>query len=537
MPSSFSPAPSSSASESSSSSQPDDYDVEPTSELKRQIKGKIEESMSSMMQDADNIRAAQQEKASLGLLDPEQPALEYERTVARIKELVEERYYLELKIARERNKLRLELVQVMKPSLSRHSSPSTTPPSRSSDAAEFEPDDEWKEQLEGELEQAAKDTQMADLTSDRERLELEYQKVMKIADEQYQYVYRRRADALMDPHWARVLHEQEDNLASIKQPRHSKSQSPSGRFITEISEDNQDEPNSRYKPTPSPLSKGKQKEVLREEEKPESRDGSEEESIKDEDDWDWVWGENFVGQNQAQPFSEEYDFICLEAMSFEEQERLLQQPQGRKCDEAFKLSHQQSHYRPREDEQQAQFRQCEEETKRRRAEQRKRSATVSSLISRWSNLNSKPSTSPVTSSVLSNGVPKPTPQYNYASILEKQLSGMSARRTEAQIARPSSIKPVQVPARTPSTKPVVSKFVIPIPPNKIRLRDDHQNAQWMLNHMIHENLRSRRRAINSASTAGSRPSPMISGASDPITPEIHDNPVKIVSEVSQMPGM
>lgn len=75
----------------------------------------------------------------------------------------------------------------------------------------------------------------------------------------------------------------------------------------------------------------------------------------------------------------------------------------------------------------------------------------------------------------------------------------------------------------PSDEPPqnMSRFGIPIPPKKIRLRDDHQSAQWWLKHMIHENLHSRRRAINSASTAGSRPSPMISGASDPITPEIH----------------
>jgi len=82
------------------------------------------------------------------------------------------------------------------------------------------------------------------------------------------------------------------------------------------------------------------------------------------------------------------------------------------------------------------------------------------------------------------------------------------------------------------------RFGIPIP------RGDHQNAQWWLKHMIHENsrsrrravisgawnsithiihknLRSRRRTINSPSSAGSRPSPMISGPSDPITPEFH----------------
>jgi hypothetical protein len=145
------------------------------------------------------------------------------------------------------------------------------PPSRSSDAAEFEPDDEWKEHLkkkiEGELTsmvQAAKDTQMEELkrgpisASDRDRLEHEYQKAMKnirtIADERYVVELNRERNqrrwiggAPMDPRWVRVLHEeQEDILASIKQPRYSKSQSPSGRFATEIiAEDNQDEPNGR----------------------------------------------------------------------------------------------------------------------------------------------------------------------------------------------------------------------------------------------------------------------------------------------------
>lgn len=72
----------------------------------------------------------------------------------------------------------------------------------------------------------------------------------------------------------------------------------------------------------------------------------------------------------------------------------------------------------------------------------------------------------------------------------------------------------------PSDKPLPdsSRFGIPIPPQKVQFRDD---AQSWLKHIIHENLRSRRRVINSTSTAGSRPSPMISGPSNPITPEIH----------------
>lgn len=443
--------------------------------------------MASMIQDAENIRSAQQKHASQGLLDPEQLTLEHKQTMAQIKELAEERYHLELKIARERNKLRLKLAQIMKPSLSRHSPPSTTPPSRSSDAGEFEPDDEWKKQLkkriEGELQsmvQAAKDTQNEELkrvsisSSDRERLELEHQNAMNnirtIADEQYVAELNRERNqrrwvggAPMDPRWVRVLHEeQEDILASIKQPRYSKSQLLSGRFATEIiAEDNQDDmPNGRYKPTPSPLSGGRQREVLREEEEPDSRDDSEEESDDDSDDDKETRATRrertgkFAERNQGQPLQDD-DFILLDARIIEEQERLLQQAQNRKRDEAFKLSPQQSYYRPREDEQQAQFRQREEEIKRRRAEERKRSATVSSDSSRRSGApNSNASTSPVTSSVLSNGTPKPIPQYNSGSIWEKNLNTMSSWRTGPQAARPSSTMPAQAPARPSSTKPI-----------------------------------------------------------------------------------
>ena len=498
MPSLSSRPSSSSASSTTSSSHPDGHDFEPTSELKRQIKSKIEESMSPMIQDADSIRAAQQKKASLGLSDSEQPTLEHKQTMARIKDLAEERYHLELKIAREQNKLRLKLALVMKSSLSRQSPPSTTPPSRSSDAAEFEPDDEWKEQLkkkiEGELQsmvQAAKDTQREELkrpisSSDRERLEVEYQKAMKniltIADEQYVAELNRERNqrrwvvgAPMDPRWGRVLHEeQEDILASIKQPRHSKSQSPSGRFATEIiSEDNQDDMlNGRYKHTPSPLSKGKHREVLREEEEPDSRDESEEESSDDSDDSEELIEDGgagttrreragkFVQRTQTQPFQED-DFILLDARIIEEQERLLQQAQSRKRDEAFKPSHQQSYCRPGDDEQQAQFRQREEEIKRRRAEERRRSATVSSDGGRWSSVPNPSSTSPV-NSILSNGLPKSTPQYSSASIWEKNLNHLSSWRTGAQAARPSSTKPAQAPARPSSTKPV--GFAQPLPP-------------------------------------------------------------------------
>ena len=47
--------------------------------------------------------------------------------------------------------------------------------------------------------------------------------------------------------------------------------------------------------------------------------------------------------------------------------------------------------------------------------------------------------------------------------------------------------------------------MIPIPPRKIRFRDDQDDAQQLLKYVIHGNLRSRRRIINSGSTAGSRP--------------------------------
>ncbi|KIM42419.1 hypothetical protein M413DRAFT_10547 [Hebeloma cylindrosporum] len=413
--------------------------------------------------------------------------------MARIQDLAEESYRLELKIAREQNKLRLKLAQLMKSSLSRHSPPSTTPPSRSSDAAEFEPDEEWKEQLRKKIEaelqsmvQAAKDTNREDLKRgiiSPSDLEFEDEKAMKnirkIADDQYRDALDRERNerrwaggAPMDPGWGRVLHEeQEDILASIKQPRHSKSQSPSGRFATEIiSEDNQgDIPNGRYKPTPSPLS-NKQREVLREEDEPESRDDSEEESSGDSEASEELIGDEetlgarrarageFAERNQPQPFQED-DFILLDARIVEEQARLLQQAQFRKRDEAFKLGHQQSNYRLREDEQ-AQFRQREEEIKRRRAEERKRSATVSSDSGRWSGApNPNPSTSPVTPSSLSNGVPKSTPQYNSASIWEKNLNNW---RTSPQAARPSSTKPAQVPARPSSTKPV--GFAQSLPP-------------------------------------------------------------------------
>ncbi|KIM40989.1 hypothetical protein M413DRAFT_157684 [Hebeloma cylindrosporum] len=49
---------------------------------------------------------------------------------------------------------------------------------------------------------------------------------------------------------------------------------------------------------------------------------------------------------------------------------------------------------------------------------------------------------------------------------------------------------------------------------------DHEDAQRALRHIVHESLRSRRRVINSPSTIDSRPSPMISIASDPFTPDI-----------------
>jgi len=73
---------------------------------------------------------------------------------------------------------------------------------------------------------------------------------------------------------------------------------------------------------------------------------------------------------------------------------------------------------------------------------------------------------------------------------------------------------LRVPPDEPLPNSSSFRFGIPIPPKKKRSRDDYPNAQWWLKHMIHENLRSRRRAINSASTAGSRPSPMISASAN-----------------------
>jgi len=77
----------------------------------------------------------------------------------------------------------------------------------------------------------------------------------------------------------------------------------------------------------------------------------------------------------------------------------------------------------------------------------------------------------------------------------------------------------QVPL-SDEASPDTSRFGIPIPPRKIQFLDDHEDARRVLKYVLHENLHSRRRFINSASTAGSRPSPMITGASNPITPEL-----------------
>ena len=65
--------------------------------------------------------------------------------------------------------------------------------------------------------------------------------------------------------------------------------------------------------------------------------------------------------------------------------------------------------------------------------------------------------------------------------------------------------------------PDTSRFGIPIPTRKIHFLDDHEDARRLFKYIIDENLHSRRRIINSASTGGSRPSPMIAGPSDPIT--------------------
>lgn len=67
--------------------------------------------------------------------------------------------------------------------------------------------------------------------------------------------------------------------------------------------------------------------------------------------------------------------------------------------------------------------------------------------------------------------------------------------------------------------PDTYRFGIHIPPRKMEFLDDHEDARRLLKFVLHEKLHSRRRVINSPSTGGSRPSPMIAGASDPITPE------------------
>jgi len=71
--------------------------------------------------------------------------------------------------------------------------------------------------------------------------------------------------------------------------------------------------------------------------------------------------------------------------------------------------------------------------------------------------------------------------------------------------------------------PDMSRVGIPIPPRKIHFLDDHEDARRLMKYVLHEKLDSRRRLINSSSTNGSRPSPMIAGASNPITPE-HNAP-------------
>jgi len=72
----------------------------------------------------------------------------------------------------------------------------------------------------------------------------------------------------------------------------------------------------------------------------------------------------------------------------------------------------------------------------------------------------------------------------------------------------------------PSEEPIpgTPRFGIPIPPKKVRLWGADQDAQSLLRFMLNKNLRSRRLAFNSVSTDTSRPSPMIAGASDPISP-------------------
>jgi hypothetical protein len=77
----------------------------------------------------------------------------------------------------------------------------------------------------------------------------------------------------------------------------------------------------------------------------------------------------------------------------------------------------------------------------------------------------------------------------------------------------------EAPPHRDSTSRIRSHPIL-IPPRKIHFLDDHEDARRLMKYIIHENLHPRRRMINSASTAGSCPSPMIAGPSDPITPEL-----------------
>ena len=78
------------------------------------------------------------------------------------------------------------------------------------------------------------------------------------------------------------------------------------------------------------------------------------------------------------------------------------------------------------------------------------------------------------------------------------------------------------PSDEASPDPFEGRFGIPIPrAREIHFLDDNQDARELMKYVLHENLHSRRRIItgNSASTAGSRPSPMIVGPSDPFASE------------------
>lgn len=69
--------------------------------------------------------------------------------------------------------------------------------------------------------------------------------------------------------------------------------------------------------------------------------------------------------------------------------------------------------------------------------------------------------------------------------------------------------------------PGTTNFGIPIPSKQGRSWEQDQSDARSLKHILKDKLRSRRQIINSTSTNSTAPSPMISGASNPIAPELY----------------